>query len=104
LSEPAVSRLEFVRRRVTLALRFRGGTCEFRILALGLAKLSLEVLDPPSQELPLLGNASKLSLGGLERAGSSFHVGSGRLHHLGSAARRGDRRIRLGPCAGTGSG
>jgi len=95
LIEPSVSCLEFAGSRVTLALRFRGSAGEFRVLAVRPAELSLEMLDPPSQELPLLGNASKLLLGSLNRAASSFHVGFGCLHCLGSAA----CGVRLGPGA-----
>jgi len=86
--KPALGRLQVAVRLVALALRLRGNAGKLRNLAIGLAKLSLEMLDPPPQELLLLGNASKLALRILERPSSSFHIGFSRLHGFGSAARR----------------
>ena len=93
--EPAVSCLEFAGCRGTLALRLRTGVCEFCILPARFGKLSLEMLDPASQEPLLVSNTRKLPLGSLERAGSRFDVGFGRLDSLGSAQRCGSCRIRL---------
>jgi hypothetical protein len=84
-----------MRCRVAFVLRLSTRACEFRILAACFGKLSLEMPDPPLQELLLLSNAGKLPLGSLERAGSRFHVGFGRLDSLGSAARL-SGRILLG--------
>jgi hypothetical protein len=96
LVKPAISRLQLACRCVALAVRVRGGAGKLGILSVGLAKLPLEMLDPPPQELLLLGGASKLPLRSLERASSSVHLGCGCLHSFRSAARRVDGRIRLG--------
>jgi len=88
LIKPAVSRLQLAVRCVALGFRLQGGAGELRILAVGLAKLPLEMLDPPPQELLLLGNASNLPLRNLECASSSVRLGFGRLHGFRSEACR----------------